>query len=164
MAATLMFATMPLWTEDLLNMDYGELVGYTGMVISLSMVFLGIKSYRDSRPDGRVSFWTALKIGLLISLISAVMYALAWEVCYNTFASDFAVRMSEHYYEEMKAGGATEAELAQTKEFMEMYKNPVVRFGVSLTEILPVGILISLLSAGLLSRKNFLSKQQSSTL
>jgi hypothetical protein len=72
--------------------------------------------------------------------------------------------MSEHYYGEMKAGGATEAELAQTKEFMEMYKNPVVRFGVSLTEILPVGILISLLSAGLLSRKNFLSKQQSSTL
>lgn len=158
-AAGLMFATMPLWTEGIFDMDYGEVVGYTGMVIALSMVFLGIKSYRDTKTEGRISFWTALKIGLSISLISSVMYALAWEVCYSTFASDFTERMTEHYFQEMKEDGKTEAQIAQAKTewdgFAEMYKNPVVRFGVSLMEILPVGILMSLAGAGLFSRLRF---------
>ena len=34
----------------------------------------------------------------------------------------------------------------------EMYKNPLIRFGMTLMEIVPVGLIITLLSAFLLKR------------
>jgi hypothetical protein len=38
----------------------------------------------------------------------------------------------------------------------ESYKNPVIRFGFTLMEIVPVGLVLTLISAGLLRKKEFL--------
>lgn len=157
--AAMMFATLPLWDSGVLNFDNGELVGYTTMVIALSMIFFGIKSYRDNYSKGSITFWDGCKIGLLITFIASLMYALAWEISYATMSGDFTKEMSDHYLEELRSGSVSPEELKKAEEewasFSEMYKNPVVRFGVTLMEIAPVGILITLLSAGLLRRKEF---------
>lgn len=161
----LMLLTMPLWKSGILNFDNGELVGYTTMVIALSMVFFGIKSFRDNYNKGSVTFWNACKVGILITLIASVMYALAWEVSYANMGNEFMQKMSEHYFDELKTGGASEVELQKAKDdwasFSEMYKNPIIRFGVTLTEIFPVGLIITLLSAGLLRNKKFLPSMES---
>lgn len=162
--AGLMFITLPLWKNGILTFDNGEIVGYTTMVISLSMIFFGVKSYRDNHSNGVITFGKAFKIGILITLIAGAMYALAWEVSYATVMSDFFGKMQEHYFSEMKERGASEQELQKAKEqmatFAEYYKNPVIRFGMTLMEILPVGILISLISAALLRKKEFLPVNQ----
>jgi hypothetical protein len=41
-------------------------------------------------------------------------------------------------------------------DFAAMYAKPFVRLGFSLSEILPVGVLVSAISAGLLRRPQFL--------
>lgn len=156
----LMFASMPLWKNGTLTFDNGEVVGYTTMVISLSMVFFGVKSCRDYHFNGTISFWKAVQVGLLITVIASVMYALAWEVCYNTVASDFTEKMSAHYLEKMKKDAKNEVEVeaavTQMQSFKEWYENPLLRFGLTTMEILPVGIVITLISAGLLHRKEVL--------
>lgn len=156
----LMLLTMPLWKSGVLNFDNGELVGYTTMVVALSMVFFGIKSFRDNYSGGTVTFWNAFRVGILITLVASVMYALAWEISYANMGEEFVQKMTNHYFDELKAGGASEQELQKAKEdwasFSEMYKNPIIRFGVTLTEIFPVGLIITLLSAGLLRNKKFL--------
>ncbi len=156
----LMLATMPLWETGALNFDNGHLVGYTTMVIALSMVFFGIKSYRDHHASGLVTFGKGFTIGILITLIASIMYAMAWEVSFANMGDVFTQKMEEQHFTELKAGGATEADLVKAKEewgtFMEMYKNPVIRFGVTLFEIFPVGLIITLISAGLLRKKEFL--------
>ena len=153
--AALMFITMPLLESGTLN--YGELVGYTGMVIALSMIFFGIKSYRDNYGSGSVSFWKGCQIGLLISIIAAVMYGLAWEVCYHTISTEFAQGMMDSYVNNLKASGASQEKVDEAMSFSAMYKdNFFVRFGMTMTEILPVGIILTLLSAGLLRKKEFL--------
>jgi hypothetical protein len=57
----------------------------------------------------------------------------------------------------MKAKGASSDEINQKAKEMadmkELYKNPLIRFGFTLLEILPVGILITLLCAAGLRRK-----------
>lgn len=161
----MMLITMPMYKTGTLNLDNGELVGYTTMVIALSMVFFGIKSYRDNHLQGVITFWQGFQVGILITLIASVMYALAWEISFSGMGDAFMQRMADHTLEKMKAGGATEGELQAAKEkwamFSEMYKNPAMRFGVTLMEIFPVGLAITLLSAGLLRMKNFVpSKQQ----
>lgn len=159
-AAGLMFATMPLLQNGTIKYDQGEFVGYTGMVISLSMVFFGIKSCRDNYYGGQITFGRAVKVGLIITLIASLMYALAWEICYHTFASDFLDRMQVHQVEEINnsGGSAKEVEKAvqQIQVIKDWYRNPLLRFGITMTEILPVGLLITLLSAGLLRKKDLL--------
>ena len=49
------------------------------MVIALSMIFFGIKSYRDNYQNGAIGFWKGFQVGLLITLIASLMYALTWE-------------------------------------------------------------------------------------
>jgi len=159
--AAMMFITMPMYNNGTLDLDNGELVGYTTMVIALSMVFFGIKSYRDNYANGSISFGKGFKVGILITVIACGMYGLAWEVSYSQIGDDFMKKMNEKYFTEMKAGGATEQELEAAKKewenFGEMYKNPVFRFVFTVfVEIFPVGLAITLISAGVLRKKEFL--------
>jgi len=68
--------------------------------------------------------------------------------------------MVNHTLEKMRADGASEAEVAAAREewdgFAEMYKNPIIRFCITLIEPTPPGILLTLISAALLRRKDFL--------
>ena len=47
--------------------DYGELIGYTAMVLSLLFVYFGIKHYRDKENNGKISFRKTILIGMLIT-------------------------------------------------------------------------------------------------
>lgn len=159
--ATLILLSLPLWNAGILNFDNGEITGYTTIVVSLSLVFFGIKTYRDKYSNGMVSFGQAVKVGLLITLIASVMYGLAWEISFANMSKDFITQMTEHRFAEMKADGATDAELAEAREqwaaFAEYYKNPIIRFLMTITvEIMPIGIVITLISAALLRKKEFL--------
>lgn len=158
--SVIMVSTHPLIEKGIVSMDYGMIIGYTSMVISLSMVFFGIKTYRDQYQQGTVTFWKAFQIGILITLIASVMYAITWEVYYNVAASDFMEKYTEHYISGLAKEGASVGELEAARKEMaesaEMYKNPFIRFGFTLMEILPVGLLITLISAGLLRKKEIL--------
>lgn len=158
--SAIMLGTHPLLEKGIINYDNGMLIGYSSMVIALSMVFFGVKSYRDQYSGGTISFWQGVKIGMLITLLASVMYALTWEVYYNTAASDFTEKYTQHYVDKMTREGASQAEIDQMRaemaSFNEMYKNPLIRFGVTLMEILPVGVIITFLSAALLRKREVL--------
>ncbi len=161
---SLMFAiSYPLTHNGTLSNESSMVVGYISMVIALSLVFVGIKSYRDQHQKGVITFGRGFVVGILITLIASVMYASTWEIYYNTVASDFMEKYTTSYLEKMKREGASDAEIAQQRtemeEFGELYKNPLIRFGVTLSEILPVGIVITLISAALLRRKEFLPSE-----
>ncbi len=154
------FITAPLYDNGTINFDNGMWVGYTSMVIALSLIFFGIKSYRDSYASGALSFGTAFKIGILITVVASVIYALSWEVAYHTVSQGFTDKMKEYYVQNLKQEITNEAELtaeiAKQDQLWLMYKNPFIRFGMTLLEIFPVGMVITLVSAGLLRKREFL--------
>ena len=139
--------------------SHSLLMGYATMIIALSLVFFGIKSYRDNN-GGKITFFKGLQIGILISLISAVCYGISWEAYYRTSGSEFMQQYTAQYIDQMRAKGSSDDEIAKTQkemdDFGELYKNFFVRFGMTLMEILPVGIVVTLISAGLLRRKELL--------
>ena len=158
-----MVIQMSLWAKGVISFDAGYVVGYAGMVIALSMVFFGIKSYRDNYLNGAIKFLKGLQVGLLISLVASLMYAATWEVYYQTndeIRNTFMDKYTDHLISKMKNEGASQAEMDQkTKEMTdmkEMYQNPLIRFVMTLAEIFPVGILITLLSAAILKRREVL--------
>ncbi|MFM8912183.1 MAG: DUF4199 domain-containing protein [Flammeovirgaceae bacterium] len=156
--AVMMLITMPMYEKGTLNIESGELLGYSTMVVALSLVFFGIKTYRDSHQNGQITFWKALQVGLLISLLASAIYALTWEYSYANMSPDYRQKMTEMYYDKMKKEGATEDELKDQKEMFEFYNsNLLFRFSfTAMVEMFPVGLVISLISAGLLRKKEFL--------
>jgi len=157
----LLFGHLVLWEKGIINFDTGEIWGYTTMVVAMSAVFFGIKSYRDKHLKGTIGFWTGFRLGLLIYLVAAVMYATTWEAYSAAQPEEVAQFFSEYQKREIdkdKADGATpeelDAKVQQYADFMEWYKIPILRFGVSMAELLPVGLLASLVSAALLRRRD----------
>jgi hypothetical protein len=156
----LMLATMPLFVNGTVDMENGLWIGYTGMVIALSLVFFGVKSFRDHHAGGKITFGKGFLIGLGITLIASLFYVIAWEITFARSGEWFMQQWSTGELDKLKSSGATEAELQVAKqkwdEFGQVYQNPLVRFGMTLLEIFPVGLLISLFSAALLRKKEFL--------
>jgi hypothetical protein len=132
------------------------LLGYATMVLAFSLIFVGVKNYRDKHADGVISFGKALKIGLLISLIGSTMYVLTWMVMYYNFMPDFLDRYMSAEIHHMEVAGQSqekiEAARTQFLEYKEMYKNPLFVFLFTYLEILPVGILVSLIVAAFMRR------------
>ena len=52
------------------NVDYDTsmLIGYASMLLAFSLVFVGIRNYRDKYNEGVISFGKAFKIGIMIVL------------------------------------------------------------------------------------------------
>src|SRR4051795_6815463 len=109
-SAVLMWIMLGLYNSGTLNHDYGEIFGYTTMIISLSMVFFGIKSYRDNH-GGKIGFWKGVQIGLLISIIAAVCYAASWEIYYPSIGDEFMQKYTAQYIDKLRASGAPAAEI-----------------------------------------------------
>ncbi|MDF3078617.1 MAG: hypothetical protein K0S09_2506 [Sphingobacteriaceae bacterium] len=141
------------------NVDYNTsmLIGYASMLIAFSLVFVGIKNYRDKYNGGFISFGKAFSIGIVIVLIASTIYVLAWLIDYFFFIPDFMDKYASHMLSELKASGASAAEIEkQTTEmanFGRMYQNPFFNALMTYAEILPVGLIVTLISSLILKRK-----------
>lgn len=139
------------------DFEHSELIGYTTMIIAFATIFIAIKSHRDTALAGTITFGNAFKIGLGITTVATLVYIISWFIISNTIAKDFMADYFQHSVEQLKASDLTETEIAaqieEMKNFQELYKNPIVKFGMTFLEIFPVGFIVSLISALLLKRK-----------
>ena len=154
------FATFVLFS-GMPPLKYGMVVGYTTMLIALSAVFVGIKRHRDVDRGGVIGFWPALGVGLGISFIAGIFYVAAWEAVQSMMHMDFASSYAQAIIASQKAKGASAEALAKLTTEMEAFKvqyaNPMYRLPMTFAEIFPIGVLVSLVSAGLLRNSRFLA-------
>jgi hypothetical protein len=158
MLSAMMLLTAPFL--DQIGFDKGEIIGYTSMVLAFLMVYFGVRSYRDNVAGGSVGFGRAFLVGLLITVVGSACYVATWQLVYYKLAPDFVEKYTTHTMEKARKSGASEAQLAAQKkemaEFVAFYKNPLFTlFNIAMTflEPLPVGLLFTLVTAGVLSRK-----------
>lgn len=154
-----LFAMMVLAGGEPL-IEGGMLLGYTIMLIALSLVFLAIKRQRDVDGGGVIRFWPAFGLGLGVSLVAALGYVIAWEAALAVTGADFISVYIDAMIADERAKGANPAAIARLRADMESfrasYANPLYRIPLTITEILPVGILVSLVSAALLRNPRFM--------
>jgi hypothetical protein len=148
-----------LWIIFTPNLKHhGSVVaGYLTMLVAFSMIFVAVKRYRDNQLGGVIKFLPALGIGLGISLVAGVIYVGVWDIYLHISHFAFADEWGAIVAKGALAKGASAAEAArQAAEFKTNYLNPLWRWPMTLAEILPVGVLVSLVSAGLLCFRRFL--------
>ena len=153
--SVMMLLTLPFL--DRIGFDRGEVIGYTTMVLAFLLVFFGVRSYRDNVAGGSVSFGRAFAVGSLIVAVASVCYVATWQVVYYKLAPDFGAKYTAHVVEQTRAQGASQAEIdkkaAEMQRMMDMYRNPAINVAITFLEPLPVGLVIALVSAGILGRR-----------
>lgn len=161
--SAMLFITQPLFRNGTLDHENGVYVGFTSMIVAFSLIFFGVKSFRDQHLSGSITFGKAFTIGVLIALVASLCYAITWEFVMHFVYPDFAQWYSQCQLDQLVKNGATEAKLAEARlelqKFEAMYANAFIRFGFTLMEIFPVGLIITLISAGLLRNSKFLPAQ-----
>jgi uncharacterized protein DUF4199 len=141
-----------------IGFDNAVVVGYTTMVLAFLLVFFGIRSYRENVGGGQISFGKALTVGLLIMLITAVCYVVTWEIIYFKFMPDFVDKYMAHTTESLRASGKPpeqiQREIDEMNRMMTLYKNNfLVNIAFTFLEPLPVGLVMTLISALILRRR-----------
>ena len=142
------------------NSEHAEgsmLIGYASMLAAFSFVFIGIKNYRDKVSDGKITFFTAFKIGIAISAIASFMYVIAWGIEFYFFMPDFLDKYILAEIEKLQKLNLSTADLdAKINELEEskgLYDNLFSFAGITFAEIFPVGLIVTIVSS-LILKKN----------
>ena len=140
-----------------MNYDQGAVIGYSLMILAFSLIFVATKIIRDRDLGGSISFGRAFRIGLYISLIATAVYVIVWLIDLYKFNPDFAQKYSDMVLKKLHNSGAKATEIAaqtaQMNQMVTMYRNPLFVILLTAAEILPVGLLVSVISALLMKRK-----------
>ncbi|SNY95389.1 DUF4199 domain-containing protein [Flagellimonas pacifica] len=145
-----------LFLLDNLSFTAQEIIGYVSMILSLGFVYFGIRHFRDTENEGKVSFKNALIIGILISLITALAFGILDTIYSQILNPDFMV----DYYDTIVEGlrntlppDEFEKRLAELNAEKEMFSNPLISFAFMAMTVFVIGSIISLISALVLQRK-----------
>jgi uncharacterized membrane protein len=139
---------------------WGMVLGFLVMFIGMTMVFVGVKRYRDEKLGGVIRFLPAFGMGLGIAAVASIFYVAGWEAYMfatdYTFMADYAARGVE----QMQARGASAADIAAFRTemamFAESYRDPLYRIMVTFMEISPIALPVPLISALSLRNPRFL--------
>ncbi len=151
--SAVMIASIPFMSHD----ARAAIIGYSSMVLAFLLVYFGVRSYRENVGGGVISFGRAFGVGIAITAIACCCYVATWEVIYYNIMPDFMDKYAAHELDRARKAGASDAALEKKREemerFKEMYKNPVMNVAMTFLEPLPVGVLMTLLAAGLLRKR-----------
>lgn len=140
-----------------------QLFGYLSMLLALSFIFVAIKRFRDIERGGVIKFWPALWLGLQVTLVATAFYVVTWEIYLATTDGSWMADYIAAEIAAREAAGASQTEIdrfaAEMQGFVDLYANWWFRMPMTAIEILPVGLIVSLVSAGLLRNPNFLMRR-----
>lgn len=129
---------------SLLNsFDYGtnEILGHISILLSLSVIYFGLKHYRDQVNDGELSLVKAIIIGVLISMLVGIGVGIV-DFIYTKYINP---EFFDDYAQMLRDQGRED-------EVMEMSSGIMAAFMWAIVTV--YGIIVSIVSGLILQRKN----------
>ena len=136
-------------------MDIGEIIGYGAMLIAMLPVFFGTRAYKV-QLGGSIGFGKALGTGMLITLVSTLIFYLANGLLYEVFMPDFLHTFEVGYTKVMMENAAGEAEKQQIRDMIEaqrpFFDNGWIYAALMASTTFMIGVVISIISALILKK------------
>jgi len=157
-SAAVAVAGMAATTPLILAGDHAksDLLGYSAMVLSALVVFFGIRWFRDLE-DGPLGFGRAFAVGLLITLVSALVQVAAFQLLYFKLVPGFGDAFVACMIDRAEDAGEPPAKVAETAKtaatLKRLYDAPLTNAALTFVSPLPIGIVASALSAAFLRRR-----------
>lgn len=147
-----------LMTKDNPSFKSSMIAGYIAMAVALSFIFVGVYQAKKLLANEPFGFGRAFYTGLLISLISSLFYTFTWLAVLQFIHPNFMLDYTNSHILEAQNQGMSAQEIDLIRKemdgYVQLYKNPLWAFLITLTEILPVGLLLSLLAGAIFKKKD----------
>lgn len=154
--AVLLFVAIPIAPK--VGYDIVGMALFIGKIASFIPIYFAIRYYRKTEGKGLLTFFKGFNIGILIVVISCLLYALSWIILYYWVAPDFPDKYFQDFIIQFKLHGATPKDIAtaqaQFEESRKILANPFINFARAFTdEQLEYGIILTLIFAVILRKK-----------
>lgn len=140
-----------------LSMYASLFMGYATMVLGFSLIYVGVKNFRDNQNGGVISFGQALKMSMLITLVASTVYVGIWLIDFYLFIPDYMDKFVTAMAAGLKASHLSQREIdkqmAEMISAAKLYHNPFYNALFTYKEIVPPGVVISLIVSAILQRK-----------
>ncbi|MBO9661372.1 DUF4199 domain-containing protein [Dokdonella sp.] len=152
----LMFGPIALFGQREDWLRYGEIFGYSAMILTMTATFFAIR--RDREQQGGVSsFSRGLGVGVGVSAIASLLFGLATYAFYWIVGDAFVQKMWDHYQTQIRASGADAAsvarQLAEMEQMRPLFYSYAFQAVVMFATLFLIGLAISLISAAILRRR-----------
>ncbi len=137
------------------NFKQSEIVGWTGIFLSVVFVFFGLKYYRDHQNGGVLGFGEGLKLGLLIILFPSIAFGLFNVIYVEVLDPQFLDSYYNYQVEEVRRtapAAEVNERIREMQEQREQFSSPLVQFVVMFLSVFTIGLIVTILSAILLKR------------
>lgn len=137
------------------NIVTGEIIGFSSMILAFSLIIVAMRKFSKEARNGLIKFKDAFMIGLYISLITSTLYVVCW-MAISAANPQIVENMKQMYMDQITQSELPEPEkteeLEKRKKMFDDYEQPLVKVAYTYMEILPVGLLITLIAAGVFHR------------
>jgi hypothetical protein len=135
-------------------LTYGLISGFM-----ISVLMGGTMVFADKIGSGHsmvLGYTMMVASFLLITLITTVCYVAMWEILYFNFMPHFMDSYFAAQIQSVQSAGldpaTTARQVAGIQHSQQLYQNPLINMAYTFIEPLPVGLVITLISAALLRR------------
>ena len=135
------------------KMAAGQYFQYLGMVISLVILWLGIKAVREKSPDQSLTYGQGVGAGTVISLYSGLLSAVYTYLHFKFINPSFFEYQMELMRTKWVAAGLSDTQIENASAMMRKFSGPgITAIAVPILALI-FGVIISLILAAILKRE-----------
>lgn len=149
-ALPLIFYGLGLEKDDTVQ----QVSGYLNMAIAATVMFLGIKEFRDKDGNGFMSFGAGFSTGMVITLIGGAISSAFTYLYFTVINEGMVTYIKMKQEEEMLSRGMTDSEVEKMSETMEMWMSPGMMTAMAFVMMILIGLLFSLICSGILKKED----------
>jgi hypothetical protein len=135
----------------MLDQNLNQALGYVGILITLVLLILGIRSFRDIR-GGVLPFGPAFTFGIVAIVVSGVIGTIYGYILWTVIDPDILTKMQELQMEKMLERGLPEEAVDQAMNMTSRFMKPGLMAAMGLAGSLFFGAIISLIVAAIFKR------------
>lgn len=151
----LMFGPIVVFGERPDWIRYGEIVGYSAMVLTMTLTYFAMRHER-ARLGGFLSFSRGLGVGTGVTAVASLLFGLATYAFYWIVGDRFPQKLWDHYVAQIQGSGADPAsiarQLAEMEQMRPLFFSYAFQAALMFATLFLIGLAVSLVSAALLRR------------
>jgi drug/metabolite transporter (DMT)-like permease len=136
----------------MLDQNLNQALGYAGLIITIVVLILGIRSFRDNVRDGVLPFGPAFSFGFIVILVSSVIGIIYGYLLWTVIDPDVLSKMNDLQMEKMMERGIPEEGLDQAMNMASKFMKPGIMAIMGLLGALLMGTIIALIIAAIFKK------------
>ena len=130
---------------------FGWLNGIIGFIAMIALIILGIKKFKTDN-NGFLTFGEALKVGVGIAIISAVITSIYTLIFTNLIEPDFQAQMMEVQKQAWLDAGMNDEQIEASEAMAQKFSSPVITIPISIVVSAFIGFVVSAIGGAIMKK------------